>query len=291
VYTHKVNGLEGQRVLITGPSRGIGAALAHRLHQRGAQVALAGLEEELLAEVSSRCGGAPWRVCDVADREQVESAVAELVGELGGLDVAVANAGVGAQMTLVGGDPRIMETTLAVNALGCYYTVAAAGPHVSHSKGYVLVISSAAAVLHLPLMGAYCASKAAVEAIGDCLRIELKPTGARVGIAYFAEIDTDMTTRGMRTQAAARLAPPGSLFAKASPLSVAVDALEAGIAKRAKRIYAPSWLAPVIHLGPLAQMAAELWGRPGKVADALRIARNENAPFTTPQEPKTSWPR
>jgi NAD(P)-dependent dehydrogenase (short-subunit alcohol dehydrogenase family) len=140
-------------------------------------------------------------------------------------------------------------------------------------------------------MGAYCASKAAVEAIGDCLRIELRPTGARVGVAYFAEIDTDMTTRGMRTKAASRLVPPRSPFAKASPLSVAVDALEAGIAKRAKRIHAPSWLAPVTYLGPVAQMAVELWARPGKVADALRIARNENAPFTTPQKPNSSWPR
>jgi len=290
VHFDKRNSLRGRRVLITGAARGIGAGLARRLYERGSRVALAGLEDDLLAEVASECGGAPWRACDVSDRDQVQSAVGELAGALGGLDVVVANAGVGAQMPLVGGDPAIMETTLAVNALGCYYTVAAAGGHVSHSNGYVLVISSAAAVLHLPLMGAYCASKAAVEAIGDCLRIELRPKGAKVGVAYFAEIDTDMTSRGMRTQAAARLAPPGSPFAKASPLSVAIDALEAGIAKRSRHIYAPSWLAPVIWMGPVAQLAADIWARSRKVAEALAIAESEEAPFTTPQKPGSSWP-
>lgn len=228
---------EGRRVLITGAARGIGAALAERLAGKGAWVALPGLEPRLLSELSSRLGSAPWRECDVADRVQVEKAVEELVGELGSLDIVVANARIGAQMTLVGGRPDVMERTLAVNTLGAYYTVAAARTHVSHPGGYVLLTSSAAAGFHLPLMGAYCASKAAVEAIGDCLRVELLPTGARVGVAYFAEIDTDMTSRGMKTEAASRLGAGGP-FTSVSPLAVAVDALERGISRRARRIYA-----------------------------------------------------
>ena len=72
--------LRGCRVLITGAARGIGAALADRLHQRGAKVALVGLEPERLAEVAARCDDAPWAVCDVGDRHQVDAAVA---GELG----------------------------------------------------------------------------------------------------------------------------------------------------------------------------------------------------------------
>ncbi|MGA2165685.1 MAG: SDR family NAD(P)-dependent oxidoreductase [Solirubrobacteraceae bacterium] len=67
--------LEGRRVLITGAARGIGAGAAKRLHARGARVALAGLEPELLAEVAAECGDAPWVECNVADRTQVDQAV------------------------------------------------------------------------------------------------------------------------------------------------------------------------------------------------------------------------
>ena len=74
-----------------------------------------------------------------------------------------------------------MERTIAVNVLGVYYTLRAAGPHISHPRGYALPIASVGGGVHLPLMGAYSASKAAVEALGNTLRIELRPSGARVG--------------------------------------------------------------------------------------------------------------
>lgn len=273
--------LSGRRVVITGAARGIGAALAQRLHQRGARVALAGLEPDLLSTVAASCGDAPWCECNVADRDHVEQAMAALVGELGGLDVVVANAGIGAQMTMVDGDHRIMERTLAVNALGVYYTLAAAGPHISHRGGYALVTSSAAAGLHLPLMSAYCASKAAVEAMADCMRIEVAPSGAKVGVAYFAEIDTDMTSRGMQTKAGEKLTVK-SPFTKVSPLAVAIDAVEAGIARRARRVYAPRWVGFALPARMAVQRMLEL-GLRRRVATALDIARQEHAPLTTPQ--------
>src|SRR4051812_33292344 len=114
--------LVGRRVFITGAARGIGAALAERLHARGARLALAGLEEDLLAATADRVA-APWWACDVSDRSQVEAAVDGAADALGGLDVVIANAGVAAQLPLVGGDPAIFEQTLAVNVLGSYYTL------------------------------------------------------------------------------------------------------------------------------------------------------------------------
>src|SRR3954469_25568073 len=93
--------LAGRRVLMTGAARGIGAALGRRLHQRGARVAPAGIETDLLASVAASCGDAPWQRCDVSDRDAVEAAVEAAVDALGGLDVVVANAGVAAQMPMV----------------------------------------------------------------------------------------------------------------------------------------------------------------------------------------------
>ena len=167
-------------MLITGAARGIGAALARRLHERGARVALAGLEPDLLAEVASSVD-APWWPCDVTDRVQVDAVVDAAAEALGGLDVVVANAGIAAQLPLVGGDPMIFERTLEVNVLGTYYTLRAAGAHINHPRGYALAVSSLGAAVHLPLMGAYSASKAAVEALGNTLRQECAPAAPASG--------------------------------------------------------------------------------------------------------------
>ena len=270
-----------RRILITGAARGIGAATAKRLADDGARVALMGLEPELLERVAADCGGAPWWECDVSDRTRVEEIVDTAAGELGGLDVVVANAGVAAQMAIVGGEVDVWDRTLAVNLEGVFNTLRAAGPHVAHPGGYALAVSSAAAAVHIPLMGAYCASKAAVEALANCLRIEMRPSGARVGVAYFAEIDTDMTSRGFSTDAAKHLTRSG-LFSRVAPLDSAVDAVVRGIARRSRRVVAPAWVRWLLPARMAVQPIVELALR-RRVDRALRLARDESAELTTSQ--------
>ncbi len=154
----------------------------------------------------------------------------------------VANAGVAAQLPLVGGDPEVFERTIEVNLLGAYYTLRAAGPHIAHENGYALAISSLAAALHPPLLGAYCASKAGVEALADSLRIELAPSGARVGVAYFAELDTDMVRQGFGTAAAQKMSEVRRPGRRVAPLEAGIDAIERGIARRSRRVVAPRWV-------------------------------------------------
>ncbi|ADB51540.1 SDR family NAD(P)-dependent oxidoreductase [Conexibacter woesei] len=274
--------LAGRRVLITGAARGIGAAVAERLHARGARVALAGLEPELLEQVAARCGGAPWQVCDVADRAQVDAAVTGLAAQLSGLDVVMANAGIAAQVPLLGGDPEIFERTVQVNLLGVYYTLRATAPHIAHGSGYALAIASLAAALHLPLLGAYSASKAGVEALGNTLRIELKSSGARVGVGYFAEIDTDMTRRGFGTEAAARVSRRGGPFTRVAPLETAVDAIVRGIERRSRRVVAPRWVGAMLAPRMLVQHVVDA-GAQRDLDEVLAIARAEDAPLTTEQ--------
>ncbi|MDO5504172.1 MAG: SDR family NAD(P)-dependent oxidoreductase [Actinomycetia bacterium] len=274
--------LRGRRVLITGAARGIGAALADLLTAHGARVALAGIEPELLGEVADRCG-APWRECDVSVEGEVDETVADLVAELGGLDIVIANAGIARQLPIIGGQPGVMEDHLAVNTLGVFYTLRAAGPHIAHERGYALATSSLAAAVHLPLLGAYSASKAAVEAIGNTLRQELRPSGARVGVAYYSELDTDMTSRGFATRAGQQLTGGGTVSGVA-PLATAIRALERGIARRRRRIVAPAWVAPVLHGRALAQRVIELRPMPA-LAEALETARTEQVDYTTVQPP------
>lgn len=273
-------------MLITGAARGIGAALAQRLTDRGAHVGLLGLEPDLLAATAARVGGAPWRECDVSKQEQVDQSVEELTTELGGLDIVVANAGIAAQLPIIGGDPEIFRRTMDVNVLGAYYTLRAAGPHISHHRGYALAVSSLAAAIHLPLMGAYSASKAAVEALADSMRIEVHASGAKVGVAYFAEIDTDMTSRGFGTEAASKLARVGP-FTKVAPLEKAVSALERGISRRSRTIGAPGFVLPMLPVRPIAQRVVDFSMR-RNLTEVLEIARREHAELTTPQPERAS---
>ena len=277
--------LAGRRVLITGAARGIGALTARKLHERGARVALLGLEPELLAQTAAQCGDAPYYECNVTDRDEVGEAVAAAVDRLGGLDVAVANAGVGAQLPLIGGDPHIWDQTMAVNVNGTYNLIHAAGPHIEHRDGYFLLTASLAVAVHGPLMAAYSASKAAVEALGNSLRIELRPSGARVGVAYFAELDTDMTTRCVRHQGGVENAhrpprqdprPPGSSRCDRPPSST-------GIEKRARRIVYPSLGRGAADCArhPVQRVVDQAVRR--NLREALRLAREEHAPLTTPQ--------
>jgi NAD(P)-dependent dehydrogenase (short-subunit alcohol dehydrogenase family) len=223
----------------------------------------------------------PWWHCDVRNRSEVEHAVGSAAAAFGGLDVVVANAGIAAQLPLVGGDPAIFERTIEVNLLGAYYTLRAAGPHLSHPCGYAVAISSLGGAVHPPLMGAYSASKAGVEALGNTFRQELRPSGGRVGVAYFAELDTDMTTRGFGTEAARRFLG-GRTITTVTPLEAGIDALERGIAKRARVIVAPRWVRPVLPVRVAAQRIVEVATR-RSIADVLAIARDEQVELTTPQ--------
>ena len=218
---------------------------------------------------------------EAIDVEQVDEAVEAAVEALGGLDVVVANAGIAAQLPLLGGDPTVMERTIAVNLLGSYYTIHAAGTHISHPGGYALLVSSMASAVHLPLMGAYSASKAGVEALGNTLRIELSGTGAKVGVAYFSELDTDMTSRGFGTEAAKKLVGDGA-FTRITPVEVAIRSVATGIAKRSRRVVVPRHLAPVLPARMLAQRVIDVAARRNLRA-ALEIARRERVDFTTPQ--------
>jgi short-subunit dehydrogenase len=192
----------------------------------------------------------------------------------------VANAGTAGQLPIVGGNPEVMERTLAVNVLGVYNTLRAAGPHGSHERGYALAVSSLAAAVHPPMLGAYSASKAAVEALGNSLRAELRASGARVGVAYFAELDTDMTKRGFGTEAAKSIAALS--LSRVAPLEVGIDALERGIARRSRRVVAPRWVGALLPLRMAIQPIVDRAAQRG-LAEALEIARREDAPLTTPQ--------
>jgi hypothetical protein len=98
-----------------------------------------------------------------------------------------------------------------------------------------------------------------------------------------------MTHRGFSTEAAARLTRRTARFQRVAPLSVGVDAIERGIARRSRRVVAPAWVGPMLPVRMLLQRAVDVATR-GDLQDALAIARAENAPLTTPQPGDTKEP-
>jgi NAD(P)-dependent dehydrogenase (short-subunit alcohol dehydrogenase family) len=269
--------VRGRTVFITGAARGIGAATAARLHAKGANVSLVGLEPERMSELAARLGSdrATWFEADVTDLDALQSAVDGTVDRFGGIDVAIANAGLAFLGALASAPVEQVERTLAVNLLGVWRTDRAVIEQVVARRGYLLNVASLAAILHMPLMGPYTTTKAGVEALSDSLRAETAPSGARVGCAYFGFIDTDLV-RASYAQPSTEVLNGGlpGVLRRPAPLSSAVDAIERGIERRAARLWAPRWVGAAIALGGVLQPLLErLAARDrDRLVEAMRIA-------------------
>lgn len=175
----------GKTAVITGASSGIGRELAKELVRRGAKVGViarrAELLQELVGEIRAAGGTVEAATADVADRTAVQSAVAELVAKLGPVDLMVANAGVAESS---GADPVNVpgvELMTKVNFLGVVYAFESVLPAMLERKaGHLAAVSSLAAYKGLPGSAGYCATKAAVLAYCESLRIELGNRGVAV---------------------------------------------------------------------------------------------------------------
>lgn len=181
---------DGLTAIVTGGASGIGLATALRLHELGADVAC--LDVQL--------GGVPAALvgvdCDVTDDASVRAAVATVVARFGGLDVVVANAGIGAQGSVSdNGDDEWMRV-LDVNVLGMVRTVRAAMPHLrASSSAAVVLTSSIAAWAGLQQRALYSASKGAVQALGLAMATDCLADGIRVNVVAPGTADTPWVGR------------------------------------------------------------------------------------------------
>jgi NAD(P)-dependent dehydrogenase (short-subunit alcohol dehydrogenase family) len=246
--------LHGKTALVTGAARGIGAESARRLAARGMKVSLVGLEPEELEKVAANCGpDAVFFEADVTDVDELERAVEGTVERFGGIDVAIANAGIGGGGLFHLADPATFERTIEINLLGATRTVRACLPHVIDARGYVFVVASVAAAAHGPGMTAYAASKAGVEAFCNSLRQELAHHGVDVGVGYFSWIDTELVQGADRHPAFGflRAKLPGP-FGKTFPVSDVGDAVVDGVEARRRWIVVPGWVRALLLLRGMA---------------------------------------
>ena len=190
-----MNDLTGRVALITGASRGIGAAVAHGLVAQGARVALASRSGDNLG-----IEDAVARPCDVRDPAALDSIVAETVDRFGQLDILVANAGVGAYGSFLDLDPEHLEEMIDVNLKGTLYAVRAALPHLLKSDAAdIITLASEAGRRGLPYEAVYCASKFGQVGFTRAMDHELRERGVRCTNVCPGGVATDFAMGRGRT--------------------------------------------------------------------------------------------
>ncbi len=166
--------LEGKTAVITGASRGIGAALAQQLHSRGVNLGLASRSADDLG--LDRTVAQP---CDVRDLEALERLCQATADAFGGIDIVVANAGVGAYGAFLDLSREHLDEMIDVNLKGTLYAIRAALPHMAGREGDVITLASEAGRRGLPNEAVYCASKFGQVGFTRALDHELREHGIR----------------------------------------------------------------------------------------------------------------
>ena len=194
--------LRGKRVLVTGGGSGIGLASALLFSADGAAVTIAGRTEPRLraatATIEARCrgggGSVDFIVCDATDGEQVRRAVEFAEGDAGRLDAAVSVPGGGSFAPILLHSAESFMADVGLNTLPVFWMVKYAGSHMARSGGgWIVAISSTAAVQSSPFLSAYCAGNAAVEALVRVAADELGAAGVRVNAVRPGLTHTDAT--------------------------------------------------------------------------------------------------
>ncbi|WIM88343.1 SDR family NAD(P)-dependent oxidoreductase [Candidatus Mycobacterium wuenschmannii] len=243
--------LRDKVVVITGAAHGIGAHVARDLVGAGARVALLDRDvpgaQRLAAELGSAAAAFD---ADVTSADSVHAALAAAAEHFGSVDIVLANAGVaGPGSSVAAVDPDEWRKVIDVNLIGAFHTLHAALPHLKASRGYAMVVASIASVIPGPLVSAYVSSKAGVESLVRAARIEAAGDGVGLGIAYFGLIDTGLANEIVDRSGLGHILP--GPFGAMAPVEVAAGAITKGLAGRARRVYAPWWVAPMLDLRPL----------------------------------------
>ncbi|MFH8800729.1 SDR family oxidoreductase [Streptomyces sp. NPDC017936] len=236
--------LTSRTVVVTGAARGLGAAQAHALARRGARLALLGHERTELEAVAASLPTPALAVeADITDADALARAADTVRERLGPPSVVVANAGIAEGGPFATADMALWRRVVDVNLTGSALTARTFLPDLRRTAGYYLQIASLASLGAAPMMSAYCASKAGVEAFAHSLRAEVAHRGVAVGIAYLNWVDTDMIQDADRYTVLRELRAQMPLPARrVHPADVVAERLARAVERRTTAVYVPAWL-------------------------------------------------
>ena len=268
--------LKNKVVLITGSTGGLGLAAARALRAKGAKLALLDLDAAPVATQAAALGGpavaAGW-TADVRSLESLETAFGEAAMHFGGIDVVIANAGVGVPDSMEAIDPSSFDRTIDINLNGVWRTFRAALPHVRARRGYLMAVSSMAAFVHSPLNAHYTASKAGVLAMCNSLRLELKHLGVGVGTLHPTFFRTPMMDAGIEGPCSSLVWNRHQGIWKFVAIEEVVHGLVDGIERRRDIVVVPKQNALVARAPGLMRRLIERIGfDDGRIVEAMRLA-------------------
>lgn len=186
--------------IITGSSRGIGKATAIELARKGACVVLNGRNQESLSQAENEMKSLDGKVisicCDITVPEQAKDLVEKTINTFGKIDILINNAGVSMRGNFTELNPEVFNSVFKTNVLGVANITIPAMPFIKESKGSIVFVSSLAGIRGLPGISAYCASKMALRAIAESIRIEESRSKIHIGLIFvgITEIDKGKTS-------------------------------------------------------------------------------------------------
>lgn len=189
---------KGKVCWITGGSSGLGAALARDLAGRGAQIILSGRNSARLDEVAADCGEALVLPFDIRDEVALADAAAKAIRWKGGIDLAVANAGVSQRCRALDTDMSVYREVIEVDLIAqIAFAQSLIRPMVERGQGTLAFIGSISSKVGVPLRTAYCAAKFGLAGYADALRAELSQTGVGVHVVYPGPIKTSISLNAL----------------------------------------------------------------------------------------------
>jgi dehydrogenase/reductase SDR family member 7B len=197
---------DGQICWITGASSGIGAALARQFAKRGARLILSGRDEAALARVASECGGEPMILpFETTDYAAIPALVEKVLSLGGRIDILVNNAGISQRSLARETDFSVYERIIAVDLLAPIALTQAALPHMlAQESGRILMISSVAGKVGVPLRTGYSAAKHGLIGYADALRAETEALGLHVHVITPGSIRTDVSRNALEADGSRR---------------------------------------------------------------------------------------
>lgn len=229
--------MAGKVAIVTGGASGMGQITARRLARQGAKVAIFDVNEKGLQATAAESGNITAFRCDISNLQDVEAKVAEVAAALGPIELLVHAAALMPGHKLIDHSHEDMERLFRINYFGTTYIIRAVLPAMmARGRGRIIAFGSIAGIALVPKMGAYCATKAAVNAYIEVLQNEIRSSGVRVHLVCPPAVNTPLVDQVVATDS------PGSIIeAKKSgrlgdPEQM-IDAIEKGVRKDKDIIY------------------------------------------------------
>jgi NAD(P)-dependent dehydrogenase (short-subunit alcohol dehydrogenase family) len=230
-------GMSGKVALVTGGASGMGQIIARRLATQGARVAIFDVNEQALQDTAAEAENLNAFRCDISRLDEVEAKVAEVESQLGPLDLLVHAAALMPSHKLQDHSHQDMERLFRINYFGTVYMVQAAlRSMLERGSGRIIAFGSIAGIALVPKMGAYCATKAAVNAYMEVLQNEIRDSGVRAHLVCPPAVNTPLVDQTLATDSPGSIIESKNSGRLADPEKI-VDAIEKGVGKDRDIIY------------------------------------------------------